>query len=252
MQLQGKVAIVTGAAAGFGESIARRFAREGAAVIVIDRDAGRGKAVADDISASGARAAFLEADLLQVSQIAPAIDAAAKIFGRLDILVNNAGVPQRPTPVAAVTEADFDRIFAVNVRSLHFAIAAAASHLRKQGGGAIVNVSSIAGSRPRPNLVVYGASKAAVTALTYGYALELAADKIRVCSVAPVAGDTGMLVDFMGGVDSQDIRKSYVAGIPLGRLCQPVDVASAVLFLASDEASFITGTELRVDGGRGV
>jgi 3-oxoacyl-[acyl-carrier protein] reductase len=245
MRLENKIAIVTGAASGFGRGIARRFAAEGAKVVVADIDAAGGEALAQEI---GGR--FALADVSNDAQVAAMVQTAIGAFGGLDILVNNAGVPQRNMPMLEVDEATFDRIFAVNVKSLYLTAKYAVPALQARSGGAIINIGSTAGLRPRPGLTWYNGSKAAVNLLSKSMALELAPDRIRVTAIAPVAGDTPMLAEFLGGAMTDEAYAKFRATVPLGRLSTPEDIANAALYLASDEAEFITGVCLEVDGGR--
>ena len=246
MRLEGKTAIVTGAGAGFGEGIARRFAEEGAAVIIADINDAGGMRVADEI---GPTARYVHADVSISEHVKGMVAAAREHFGGVDILVNNAGFPQRPGPMDEVPEDVFDRIFAVNVKSIYLAARQVIPQFKAHGGGVIINIASTGGLRPRPGLTWYNGSKGAVIALTKAMAIELAGDSIRVCALNPVAGDTGMLSEFMGG-DTAKRRARIVDSIPLGRLSQPRDIANSALFLASDEADFLTGVCLEVDGGR--
>ena len=250
MRLDGKVAIVTGGGSGFGEGIARRFAEAGAAVLVADIDAAQASRVAKSIVGSNGRASPFTADVTASVQVGAMVAAAEKEFGGLDILVNNAGAPQRNGPMLAVDEATFDRIYAVNVKSVYLGAIHAVPAMRRRQGGVILNTSSTAALRPRPGLTWYNGSKGAVNVLTKSMAAELAADRIRVNALCPVAGDTPMLKEFMGGEDTPEVRARFIATIPLGRLSQPRDIANAALWLASDEAAFITGVCLEVDGGR--
>lgn len=249
MRLHDKVAVITGAGRGFGEGIATLFAAEGAAVVVADIDEGSARRVADLITQRGGRAAPVGCDVSRDADTARMIGTALERFGRLDILVNNAGVTHVNQPCTEVGEADFDRVMAVNVKALFWAVKHAVPPMRQRGGGVIVNTASTAGIRPRPGLVWYNASKGACITATKALAIELAPDRIRVNCVCPVAGETPLLPAFMGG-DSPELRERFRASVPLGRLSTPLDVARATLFLASDEAEFLTGVALEVDGGR--
>jgi 3-oxoacyl-[acyl-carrier protein] reductase len=182
------------------------------------------------------------------SDIAAAIAATKKAFGKLDILVNNAGISHVNKPVMDIDEAEFDRVFAVNVKGLFLFSQAAVPEFRGNGGGVIINIGSTAGLRPRPGLSAYNATKGAVHNLTKTLAVELAPDKIRVCAIAPVATDTPLLPTFLGNAEGQ--REKFIATVPLGRLALPKDIANVALFLASDEAEFVTGNIVEVDGGR--
>jgi 3-oxoacyl-[acyl-carrier protein] reductase len=248
MRLQGKVALVTGGGFGFGEGIARRFAAEGAAVVVADIDGERAARVADAIAAEG-KARAVSADVSQRDGFERMVDEATSAFGRLDVVVNNAGISHRNTSMVEVDEASFDRVFAVNVKSIYWSAIAALPVFRRQGGGCFVNIASTAGLRPRPGLTWYNGSKGAVIAITKSMAVELAPEKIRVNAICPVIGETGLTSTFMGG-DTPELRARFVASIPLGRMSTPKDVAAASLFLASDDAEFLTGVALEVDGGR--
>jgi len=246
MRLKDKVAIVTGGGWGFGEGIARRFAAEGARVVVADIDLAAATRVADAI---GKSAKAVRADVSRADDTKAMVAAATGGWGRLDILVNNAGVSHRNGPMLGVDEATFDRIFAVNVKSIYLAAQEAVPVFRRQGGGVILNTASTAGIRPRPGLVWYNASKGAAISLTKAMAIELAPEKIRVNCICPVAGDTPLLATFMGE-DTPEKRAMFKASIPLGRLSTPEDIANASLYLCSDEASLITGVAFEVDGGR--
>lgn len=249
MRLEGKVALVTGAGSGFGEGIARRFAAEGASVVVNDLVEAGGRRVAHEIDRDGGTVRFLRADVAAADEVEMLFRAAMETFGRIDIVVNNAGFTHRNQPLLDVPEDVFDRIFAVNVKSIYLATRAVVPVFRRQGGGVILNTASTAGLRPRPGLTWYNASKGAVITLTKSMAAELAPDRIRVNCLCPVAGETGMLADFMGG-DTPENRARFAASVPLGRLSTPADIANAALYLCSDEAAFITGVALEVDGGR--
>jgi 3-oxoacyl-[acyl-carrier protein] reductase len=246
MRLKGKCALVTGAASGFGKAIAETFAREGAKVAVVDINEAAAKEVARQI---GEGAVALRCDVAKKNDVEAAVKATTDAFGTLDILVNNAGTTHPNRPMLEVDEAEFDRVFNVNVKSIFLFAHAAVPVFRGKGGGVIINVGSTAGVRPRPGLVVYNGSKGAVNLMSKAMAVEFAPDKIRVCALAPVAGDTPLLPAFMGG-DTPELRAKFIASVPLGRLSVPQDIANAALYLASDEASFITGVVLEVDGGR--
>ena len=249
MRLRDKVAIVTGGGSGFGEGIARRFAEEGALVVVNDVNAEGGERVAREISAAGGRALFCAGDVSSDGDVAALVRFALSHFGDLDIVVNNAGTTHRNQPMLDVAEAEFDRIYQVNVKSLFLTARHAVPHFRAKRNGVFVTIASTAGVRPRPGLTWYNGSKGAAIVTSRSMAAELAPDNIRVNVINPVAGDTGLLAEFMGG-DTQELRAKFIATIPLGRLSQPSDVATAAVFFASDEAAFITGACLEVDGGR--
>ena len=245
MRLKGKVALITGAGSGFGEGIAQRFAKEGANVAIIDINPKAGQRVANDIDNS----LFIEADVANSASVKNMVTKTIETFGAIDILVNNAGITHRNQPMLEVDEKTFDRIFAVNVKSVYLAAIHAVPILR-QNKGTIVNIASTAGVSPRPGLTWYNSTKGAMITMTKSMAAELAPDGIRVNAVNPVIGQTGLTVEFMGGVDDPKIREKFLSTIPLRRMSTPVDIANAALFLASDEADFITGVCLEVDGGR--
>jgi 3-oxoacyl-[acyl-carrier protein] reductase len=252
MRLQGKVAIITGAGSGFGEGIAKRFAEEGAKVVVNDIDDKGGERVTAAIGkAQGQGSAFYaRADVADNAAVGSLIKRALDRFGRIDIMVNNAGTTHRNGPLLGVDEATFDRVFAVNVKSIYLAALHVVPVMRRQGtGGAILNTASTAGIRARAGLVWYCGSKGAAVMLSKAMAQELAPDQIRVNALCPVAGDTPLLPSFMGG-DTPELRAKFLSSIPLGRFATPRDVANAALYLASDEGAFITGVALEVDGGR--
>ncbi len=246
MRLANKTALVTGAAQGFGRGIAETFAREGARVAVLDLQEGAAREVAQ---ALGGGAIPLAADVSRADDVERASAQVLAAFGGLDILVNNAGVSHRNQPMLDVAEDEFDRVFAVNVKSIYLFARALVPHFRERGGGSILNIGSTAGIRPRPGLAWYNASKGAVNLLSKSMAVELAPDRIRVNALAPVAGETPLLATFMGE-DTPERRAAFRATIPWGRLSTPADIANAALFLCSDEAEMITGTVLEVDGGR--
>lgn len=246
MRLKSKVALVTGAAQGFGQGIAETFAREGAKVAVVDLDLDKAKAVAKGI---GRNAFAIKADVSKAKDVARMVAVTLKRFGQLDIIVNNAGISHRNRPLMEVTEAEFDKVFAVNVKSIFLTTKAVVPHFRARGGGVICNIGSTAGIRPRPGLTWYNASKGAVNLVSKSLAVELAPDRIRVVAIAPVAGETPLLATFMGE-DTPEKRAQFRASIPLGRLSTPQDIANACLFVCSDEAAMVTGAVLEVDGGR--
>jgi 3-oxoacyl-[acyl-carrier protein] reductase len=250
MRLKNKIAIVTGAGSGFGEGIAKRFAEEGAAVVVNDIKAEGGKRVADGIVAQGGRAAFFHADVSKDGEVAALIRFAVETFGGLQVVVNNAGWTHRNQPMLNVSEEEFDRVYAINVKSLFLTAKHAVPHFRKQGGGCFITIASTAGVRPRPGLTWYNGSKGAAIVTSRSMAAELGPEKIRVNVINPVIGETGLLTQFMGVPDTPENRARFVATIPLGRMSRPLDIANAALYLASDEAEFISGACLEVDGAR--
>jgi len=253
MRLKGKVAIITGAGSGFGEGIAKRFAQESAGVVVADISDPAGQRVAGEISTAGGKAVFVHADVTRGQDWANLIGAAQSAFGRLDIVVNNAGWSYRKKPFGEVTEAEFDKVYAVNVKSIYLSAMHALPVFRKQGGGAFVNIASTGGVRPRPGLAIYNSSKAAVILMSRSMAAEFGADKIRVNCVNPVfSPETGLSAEFAGGTITEEVKKMYLATIPLGRFSTALDVANACLYLASDEAAFISGVCIEVDGARSV
>jgi 3-oxoacyl-[acyl-carrier protein] reductase len=247
VKLDGKVAIVTGAASGFGRAIAELFALEGARVVAADIN---GEGVRELAAGFGKMMTAVACDVSRKADIDGMVRAATEAFGGLDILVNNAGITHRNQPLLEVGEAEFDRIYAVNVKSIYLTTLAAVPKMERRGAGTIINVASTAGVRPRPGLTWYNGSKGAVITLTKSMAAELAPKNIRVNAINPVMGETGMLEQFMGSRDTPENRAKFIAGIPLGRLSRPADIANAALFLAEPASSFITGVALEVDGGR--
>ena len=245
-RLANKVAIVTGAASGFGEGIAKRFAEEGAKIVVADLNLKGAERVAGEI---GEAAVAVQTDVSQRAQIEAMVALAMERFGRVDIMVNNAGYTHRNGDMLAIDEETFDLIGAVNMKAIYYSTLAVAPIMEAQGGGSIITTASTAGLRPRPGLTWYNASKGWAITATKSMAVELAPKNIRVNAVCPVAGETGMLAQFMGE-DTPEMRAKFRASIPLGRLSTPLDIANATLWLASDEAAFITGVALEVDGGR--
>jgi len=243
VRLKDKVAVVTGGAQGFGEGIAERFVAEGAKVVLADLNEAGAKAVAAKL---GKAAVACRADVTKAADVKAMIGLAQSAFGRLDIVVNNAGTTHVNKPMLEVTEAEFDRIFAVNVKGIYLAALHAVPVFRKLGGGVFLNIASTAGLRPRPGLTVYNSSKGAVNVMTKSMAVEFASDKVRVNALCPVAGDTPLLASFLGS----NTREAFIKTVPLGRLSTPQDIAAGAVFLCSDEANFFTGVCLEVDGGR--
>src|SRR3954453_4507219 len=243
MRLKDKVAIVTGGGSGFGEGIARRFADEGARLLIADIHADNGARVAHALGAQ-----FVQADVTRAADWRRLIDAAA---GKLDIVVNNAGWTHRNKPYLEVTEAEFDNVYAVNVKSVYLSAVHAVPVFRKRGGVCFVNIASTAGVRPRPGLTVYNSSKGAVIVMSKSMAAEFGSDHIRVNCVNPVfSPDTSLSAEFAGGALTDEAKKRFLATIPLGRFSTPLDVANACLYLASDEASLVSGVCIEVDGAR--
>ena len=245
MRLAGKATIVTGSGSGFGDVIACRFVKEGATVIIADINEENGKRVASSLEG----AVFCKVDVTNNLQVRTMVQTCVDEFGGLDILVNNAGIVQRNMPMQDVLEEDFDQIFAVNVKSIYLS-ALHAVPVIKEKGGVIINMGSTGAIRPRAGMAWYNASKGAVVALSKSVAAELAPDKIRVNAVNPAVSDTAMLLDVLGGEDTPEGRAKLILSIPMGRMATPKDVANAALYLASDEAEFITGVCMEVDGGR--
>jgi 3-oxoacyl-[acyl-carrier protein] reductase len=244
MRLEGKTAVITGAGSGFGAGIAAKFAAEGARVMVADINEEAARAVAAEIGGVAQ-----EVDVSQAASVEAMAGAAREAFGRVDILVNNAGVTHLPQPMEEVTEAEFDRVFAVNAKSVYLTARAFVPAMKAAGAGAILNVASTAGLSPRPRLNWYNASKGWMITATKTMAVELAPFGVRVNAIAPVAGETPLLTSFMGE-DTPEMRAKFLATIPIGRFSTPEDMGNAACFLCSDEAGMITGAVLEVDGGR--
>ena len=254
MRVQGKSIIVTGAGGGIGEGIARRLAAEGARVLVNDIDAGRGERVARSIRDAGGDASFFAADVTRSDDVRALVAAAVARCGRLDAMVNNAGWTHRNRPALEVPEDEFDKCYAVNVKSIYLATLHGVPAFRAnadRAGGSFINIASTAGVRPRPGLSWYNGSKGAVITTSKSLAAELGPDNIRVNCINPVFNpETGLATEFAGGPLTEDRLARFRATIPLGRFSTALDVANAALYLASDEAAFISGVCIEVDGGR--
>jgi 3-oxoacyl-[acyl-carrier protein] reductase len=243
-RLAGKSAIVTGAASGFGAGIARKFAAEGAQVMVADINADGAEALAREIGGISQ-----PVDVSHADSVAAMARAAIAAFGQIDILVNNAGVTHLPAPLDEIAEADFDRVLAVNVKSVYLTARVLVPHMKANRAGVILNMASTAAVSPRPRLSWYNASKGWMVTATKSMAVELAPLGIRVNALNPVAGETPLLKTFMGE-DTPEMRAKFLATIPLGRFSSPADIGNAACYLCSDEASMVTGVALEVDGGR--
>jgi 3-oxoacyl-[acyl-carrier protein] reductase len=246
MRLEHKTAIVTGGASGFGAGIVTKFVAEGARVLIADLNAEAANALAHDL---GPRATAMGVDVSKADSVAAMAEAALKAFGSLDILVNNAGVTHLPAPLEDVSEADFDRVLAVNVKAVYLTTRAFVPHLKARRRGAILNIASTAAVSPRPRLAWYNASKGWLVTATKSMAVELAPLGIRVNALNPVAGETPLLKSFMGE-DTPEMRAKFLSTIPLGRFSTPADIGNAACYLCSDEASMVTGLAMEVDGGR--
>ncbi|MEJ6396493.1 glucose 1-dehydrogenase [Yoonia sp. 208BN28-4] len=244
MRLHNKIAIVTGGGSGFGAGIARKFAAEGAHVVVADINAEAASVIAQEIGGTSQHC-----DVGDRASVTAMRDAVIDAHGHLDILVNNAGATHLPTDLENVTDADFDKVFHVNIRSVYLTAQAFVSHFKDRGAGVILNVASTGGVSPRPRLTWYNASKGWMITATRGMAVELAPAGIRVNAINPVAGETPLLKSFMGE-DTPEVRAKFLSTIPLGRFSTPEDMGNAACFLCSDEASMITGVAMEVDGGR--
>ena len=244
MRLKGKVAIVTGGASGFGEGIVRRFAAEGAKVVIADLNDDAAQKIARDIDGLA-----VQTDVSKAADVKALAEATVARFGDIDILVNNAGIGHKPQTLDTIEESVFDRIIAVNAKSVFLTAQAIVPRMKARKTGAILNIASTGGVSPRPNLTWYNASKGWMITATRAMAVELAPFGVRVNAINPVAGETPLLSTFMGQ-DTPEIRAKFLASIPIGRFSTPEDIANTALFLCSDEASMITGVALEVDGGR--
>jgi len=250
-RLQGKAVVVTGGGGGIGEGIARRLAEEGASVVVADIRNEAGAAVADSIQQAGGAAAFAPVDVTRSADVRELVAFAVAKFGRLDVMVNNAGWCHKNQPAIDTPEEDFDRCYAVNVKSIYLATLHAVPVFRRQRGGSFINIASTGGVRPRPGLSWYNGSKGAVITTSKSLAAELGPDNIRVNCINPVFNpDTGLVSQFAGGPMDDARRAKFLSTIPLGRFSTALDVANTALYLASDEAAFISGTCIEVDGAR--
>ena len=246
MRLQGKVAIVTGGASGFGAGIARKFVAEGARVMIADLNIDMANELAAEL---GDTVQTIQTNVAHDADVATMVQSTIDAFGQIDILINNAGVTHLPAPMEEVTEEDFDKVFAVNCKSVYLTAKYIVPLMKAQGAGAILNVASTAGVSPRPRLNWYNASKGWMNNATKGMAVELAPAGVRVNALNPVAGDTPLLKSFMGE-DTPQMRAKFLSTIPLGRFSTPKDMGNAACYLCSDEASMITGVCMEVDGGR--
>lgn len=251
MRVNQKSIIVTGAGNGIGEGIAKRLAAEGAQVLVNDINEAGGQRVVAEITAAGGTAAFFKADVTRSDEVKALVDESVRLYGKLDAMVNNAGWTHRNRPALEVSEEEFDRCFAINVKSIYLATLHATPVFRANGGGSFINIASTAGVRPRPGLTWYNGSKGAVITISKSLAAELGPDNIRVNCINPVFNpDTGLAAEFAGGPVDDARRAKFLATIPLGRFSTALDVANAALYLASDEAAFISGVCIEVDGAR--
>lgn len=246
MRLNGKTAIVTGGASGFGEGIVRKFLGEGARILIADINLDAAQTIADEL---GQDTIAVRVDVSDEASVEQLHKAANKAFGQIDIIINNAGVTHLPTPLDEVSEEDFDRVFKVNCKSVYLMAKSFVPDMKARHDGVILNVASTAGVSPRPNLNWYNSSKGWMNTATKTMAVELAPFGIRVNAVNPVAGETPLLASFMGE-DTPEIREKFISTIPLGRFSTPEDIANAACYLCSDEASMITGVCMQVDGGR--
>lgn len=246
MRLSGKRAIVTGGASGFGEGIVRKFVTEGATVLIADLNIESAEKLVAEL---GEAVHCCHTNVAEDNSVAAMTKCAKDTLGGIDILINNAGTTHLPAPMEEVTEADFDKVFMVNCKSVYLTAKHVVPLFKAQGSGSILNVASTAGVSPRPRLNWYNASKGWMNNATKGMAVELAPDGIRVNAINPVAGETPLLKMFMGE-DTPEVRAKFLSTIPLGRFSTPQDMGNAACYLCSDEASMVTGVCMEVDGGR--
>jgi 3-oxoacyl-[acyl-carrier protein] reductase len=244
MRLQGKTAIVTGGASGFGAGIVRKFASEGAKVLIADLNIALAEEVASEVDGIA-----VKVDVASNDSVLELAETASSALGPVDILVNNAGITHLPKPMQDVTEDEFDRVMAVNCKSVYLTARHLVPAMAEAGKGAILNVASTAGLSPRPRLNWYNASKGWMITATKTMAVELAPSGVRVNAICPVAGETPLLKSFMGE-DTPAIRAKFLSTIPIGRFSTPEDMGNAACFLCSDEAGMVTGVAMEVDGGR--
>ncbi|MCG8671520.1 MAG: glucose 1-dehydrogenase [Pseudomonadales bacterium] len=247
MELENKVAIVTGGASGFGKAIAEAFIEEGAKVVIADLNI---DAANDVVNCLGRSARAFQVDVTSPQQVQEMVDFTEHEFGGLNVMINNAGTTHHNKPMLEVSEAEFDQCMNVNVKSFYFNALSVVPAMRRAGGGSIINICSIGGIRPRPGLAWYSASKGAAIVATKAMAVELAEDAISVNALCPALSSTGLIEKFIGMPDTPENRAKFVATIPMGRFAEPNDVANAAVFLGSERSRFVTGTELIVDGGR--
>ena len=252
MQLEDKTALITGAASGFGKAMAIRFADEGAQVVILDQNISAAMNVVSQINNNLQQevACAYECDVSNQSEVSRVVGDCISTYSRIDIVINNAGWSHKNQPLLETSVVDFHRVYEINVFSIFYMCHAIVPHWRQTGSGTMINISSTAGIRPRPGLTWYNSTKGAVNIMTKSLAVELAKDNIRVCGLAPVIGETGLTETFMGVPDTPENRQRFLDTIPLGRFSAPDDIANAALFLATDKASFITGSILEIDGGR--
>ena len=253
MRFEDKIVVITGAASGCGAAAARRFAEEGAKVVAADIDPDGLERTLELVTECGGEAIAVETDVTDGAAVQAMVDATVECFGRLHVLINNAGAGHPPVFMHEMAEDEYDRIYALNTKSVYYGVRAAVPVMIEQGGGAIVNTASIGAKSPRPMGTAYNSAKGAVVVMTRGLAAELARHNIRVNCVCPLASETGFFKSVMGtDVLTEKQRERLVSEVPMRRLTEPVDVANAMLYLASDEGGFVTGISLDIDGGKSI